>query len=102
MSDFGSPLTLEEGTLWTDQHEKVYQRMEKFYPPFMLGIYKQAATAADGKIKLTAKLTEQLSCGKNKTLTDVYCFGTFLLYILVGGYNWGSSIELQSLFSSRM
>ena len=36
VTDFGKPFAVSEDSVWTEQHEKVFDRLKLFYPPHLL------------------------------------------------------------------
>ncbi len=65
----------------------------------MLSLIKHAASAKniEQRREYLRKIKQQTN-----TLIDIYCFGIILLFMLSGGYDWLSTMELQSTFEIKM
>ncbi|CDW78805.1 wd40 repeat-containing protein [Stylonychia lemnae] len=110
VTDFGEPLMLQDETFWTENHEKIFSRMLKFQqlkifinplisPPHILSLIKSAASTK--KIEDRREILRRIKQNQS-VLVDVYCFGVILLFMLTGGYEWQSTIELQATFELKM
>eukprot|EP00347_Sterkiella_histriomuscorum_P023951 403332820 len=69
------------------------------YPPHILSLIKSAA--ASKRLEDRREILRLIKQSTN-VLLDIYCFGVSLLFMLTGGYEWTSTIDLQATFESKM